>query len=459
MLKIVAGDCAKKKSERRKFIKVGDIAMKHLMRPYRLHSSCLATLAGITLLSAATAHSFGQARGLPLIFANENTQAAAVSQGYLGIDIADLDADKVQTLRLKDTHGAVITLIDHDAPAGQVGLKVNDVVLQLNGQAIDGADQFRRMLKEVPAGRKVTLEVSRDGSIQTFTTELVDRKVMEKNVWSKLGTSNSTPQMSLLGANTPPSGFHMPSFGSALKVGVMVEPLTSQMAAYLGVDSGLMVKQVEHKSEAETAGLHAMDVILKVGNDAIATAADWDRALRTNMGKPVQITIVRDKKQQTVTLRVDPKHHQGQTNEHDGLTPEEQHQLSELGDTLDHLGAYIDRDLAGQIAAEAEADAARAEANAQALRDRTESMHFGLSPEAAEQLRQQTEKLRESMKALKMNPKDLEDLHQQMEQFRKSFNPDQFRIDPNEMQEFQKRMDEFRQQMEEWGARLEGRFV
>ena len=58
----------------------------------------------------------------------------ASSQGYLGVDLADVDKEKAQALKLKEVRGAVITLIDHDAPAGQIGLRVNDVVLQLNGQ-------------------------------------------------------------------------------------------------------------------------------------------------------------------------------------------------------------------------------------------------------------------------------------------------------------------------------------
>ena len=80
------------------------------------------------------------------------------------------------------------------------------------------------------------------------------------------------------------------------------------MAEYLGVQGGLMVKQVARKSEAAAAGLKAFDVILKVGTDSITTSADWDRALRSNVGKPVQVTILRDKKQQTLTLQVDSKH-------------------------------------------------------------------------------------------------------------------------------------------------------
>jgi S1-C subfamily serine protease len=111
------------------------------------------------------------------------------------------------------------------------------------------------------------------------------------------------------GGDVPNSGFHLPLFGSTLNVGVLVEPLTSQMADYLGVQSGLMIKQVARKSEADAAGLKAFDVILKVGIEGIATSADWDRALRTNQNKPVAVTILRDRKQQTVTLQVDSKRH------------------------------------------------------------------------------------------------------------------------------------------------------
>jgi S1-C subfamily serine protease len=68
-----------------------------------------------------------------------------------------------------------------------------------------------------------------------------------------------------------------------------------------------MVKQVARKSEASAAGLKAFDVILKVGPEAIATMADWERALHANQGKPVQVTVLRDKKQQTLTLQVDSK--------------------------------------------------------------------------------------------------------------------------------------------------------
>jgi serine protease Do len=236
----------------------------------------------------------------------------AVTQGYLGVDLADVDADKAQALKLKEVRGAVITLIDHDAPAGQIGLRVNDVILQVNGYGVEGAEQLRRVLHEIPAGRKVTLVISRDGAQQSLSVQLADRKVVEQNAWNSIGQGGGdfapAPTLGLLagggGGDVPASGFHLPSTGSSLNVGAMVEPLSSQMADYMGVQSGVMVKQVARKSAAEAAGLKAFDVIIKVGSDSVDTTADWDRALRSNEGKSVQIIVLRDKKQQTLNLQV-----------------------------------------------------------------------------------------------------------------------------------------------------------
>jgi serine protease Do len=191
-------------------------------------------------------------------------------------------------------------------------------VVGINGQSVASADQLRRMLREIPPGRNVSLEISRDGNILTMAVKLVDRKALDHDVWGRIGNdvggvgiAAPAPTMGIMGGDDspiPPSGFHMSLFTSTLNVGALVEPLTSQMAEYFDVPGGLMIKQVNKKSEAAAAGFRAFDVILKVGADSILTSADWDRALRSNQGKPVQVIILRDKKQQMITLQVDSKH-------------------------------------------------------------------------------------------------------------------------------------------------------
>jgi membrane-associated protease RseP (regulator of RpoE activity) len=333
----------------------------------------------------------------------------ASSQGYLGVDLADVDQEKAHSLKLKEVRGAVITLIDHDAPAGKIGLKVNDVVLQLNGQPVEGAEQLRRMLREIPAGHKVSLEISRDGKEQTLTAELANRKVMEHDVWNRIGTGGDLfaagPGLGMLaeGDSPLPGGFHMPFFGSSLNVGVLVEPLTQQMAEYLGVPGGLMVKQVAHKSEADAAGLKAFDVILEVGPDAIATLTDWERVLHSNQGKPVQVTILRDKKQQTLTLQVDSKRH--------GML-----ELEEIfPDGNGMVLAEIDPAEIAQNAAD-QAEAMRDQV--EALKDQARKLSLEISPLQVEEMRKQAEKLSESIKGENFKF-DQKQMKQQMEQLKR----------------------------------------
>src|SRR5580658_35969 len=449
--------------------------MKHLLRPYKMFKTPLAlaaicaTAAGLAM-APSSAHS--QAQQMTIMLEDASPLALhASSAGYLGVDVTDIDNDRAQALKLKEVRGALITLIDHDAPAGQVGLKVNDVVLGVNGQSVEGAEALRRILHEIPPGRKISLEISRDGNIQTLAVQLVDRKEMEHDVWNKLlnvepgpvePTASTGMGIFSGGDVAPPSGFHMSIFTSTLNVGAMVEPLTSQMADYFGVQAGLMVKQVARKSEAANAGLKAFDVILKVGADPIATSADWDRALRSNEGKPVQVTILRDKKQQTVTMQVDSKH-RGEVEYEDLFGPGD---VKMLAEGLPLFELVPPDEISAQAAADANAtaEAARAQADAmrqlgnmrsqmsqeqaEELRKQAEKMResmkdFKIDPEQMKALQQNAEKLRESMKDFKVDPRQMEQMQQQIQEFQKNFNSDQ-------MKQLQQRMEQYRQQMKQW---------
>ncbi len=417
--------------------------MKHFLRPY--HGVGIAVLLGVGAGMVVAPHG-AAAQALPIVELLQGASPLLLhssSQGYLGVLVGDVDADSAQKLKLKEVRGAVITLIDHDAPAGQKGLRVNDVVLKVNGQTVEGAEQFGRMMREIPPGHTATLVISRDGAEQTLAIQLVNHRAMEHDVWNRLGTeSDAAPQnpgMGVLpggGDNALPGMFHMPIWGSTLNVGAMVEPLTEQMADYLGVPNGLMVKQVAHKSEAATAGLKAFDVILKVGTDAITTMSDWDRALRSNQGKPVQVTILRDRKQQTLMLQVDSKHKTGEL-EMEELFP----------DGPCALTAELDTDAMKAFAQQESAEAAKALSDqARTLRDQLKLDDFKIDPKQMEELKRQMDEFGKGLKLddLKIDPKQMEELKQQMDEFRKSFKPEDFKIDPKQMDELKRQMERFR---------------
>jgi hypothetical protein len=426
--------------------------MKRFMRPYIIRVGIALLGTAITIAPAVTG---AQTSRIRQFIEDANPLLHSTTPGYLGVLVGDIDNDTANKLKLKDARGAVVTLIDHDAPAAQVGLRVNDVVLEVNGQTVETAESFGRMMHEIPPGRKITLVVSRDGASQTMTVQLVDRKKLDTDVWNKLnsGSDASSPVNGLAilgngaGGDAPlPGGFHMPFVGSStLKVGAVVEPLTSQMADYLGVENGLMVKQVARKTEASAAGMKAFDVILKVGADNISTVSDWDRAMRSNQGKSVAVTILRDKKQQTITLQVDSKRRSALEFHHvflpDGPGPMMAFAEPDgMQGLMDHL--QIDESAMASMRAQAES-----------LRDQLQQSmgnnHFGFTEEEADQLRKEAEQFRDAFKdgQFSFDQKQKDELSKEMQEFQKQ----EFQQDFKPFRFDQKQMDELKEQMQEFG--------
>jgi S1-C subfamily serine protease len=250
------------------------------------------------------------------------------SQGYLGVDLRDVSQDELTSLKLNDTRGAEIIHVDHDGPAGKLGLQKYDVILQMNGTPIQNQEQLRQLLRESPAGRSVTFVISRDGQQQTLTTQLANRQEVERRAWEQHlvvpdpgsdfgpppqvgnGFVHSDNPSSLnkgakahrdfLGATTVLS----PSF-----TGAQLEVMGPQLAEFFGVEgnAGLLVRSIEANSPAEDAGLRAGDVVIQVNQVPVTTGSEWTKTIHQNRGKQVVLQVLRDRHEQTMTLTPDSK--------------------------------------------------------------------------------------------------------------------------------------------------------
>src|SRR5262249_54130382 len=96
--------------------------------------------------------------------------------GWLGIRMEEVSSTKAKELKLPAERGALVTYVSDDSPAAKAGLKVNDVVTDFDGQRVESTMALMRMVREVPSGRTVTLNVWRDGHSQQVSVQIGARR-------------------------------------------------------------------------------------------------------------------------------------------------------------------------------------------------------------------------------------------------------------------------------------------
>jgi serine protease Do len=230
---------------------------------------------------------------------------------YLGVDIADVTAERLSALKLKEEHGAEITMVDQDAPAGKAGLHQHDVILTLNGTAVESAAQLRRMIRETPPGRVITLGISRDGQPQEIKVELANKGKAYAMQTGPGDFKFEMPAMPYIPDIEVPMSIVIAH--SSMRSGLMVENITPQLGDFFGVKNGngVLVRSVEKGSRAEKAGFRAGDVIVKVNKSPVHDASDFTHALRSTSGPSATVTVVREKREQILTLSLPERKNSG----------------------------------------------------------------------------------------------------------------------------------------------------
>ncbi len=234
------------------------------------------------------------------------------SNGWLGLDIAEVTPESAQNLKLPAVRGVVVKRVEGKSPADQAGLKENDVITEYEGQVVEGTAQFRRLIRETPPGRSVAVKLIRAGAEQTVTVTVAERRAAferwEPRMFSALPDSHpetftfSVPDGDLADSFSGVFGGHSPMLG------IQAEELRGQLGEYFGAPNGegVLVRDVRAGSAAEKAGLKAGDVISKVDGRSVKTLSDLREQMRQASGdKPVQLTIVRRGAEMTLPVTVE----------------------------------------------------------------------------------------------------------------------------------------------------------
>jgi serine protease Do len=347
---------------------------------------------------------------------------------YMGVDIADVSPERLGELKLKEEHGAEITMVDQDAPAGKAGLHEHDVIVNLNGTPVESAAQLRRMIRETPPGRVVNLGISRDGQPLTIKLQLADRhKSMEwePNVSVHIPQLPQIPKMPML------PDFDLPVsvvvVHSSARSGLMVENITAQLGDFFGVKDGkgVLVRSVEKGSLGEKSGFRAGDVVVKVNDQPVHDTSDFTHALRSSSGKTAAVTVMREKREQNLTLTLPERKDSGrlleETLEIPELTAETEQAINLAGDRIALIGPAVEKALqesncwtnAGQSLKERRQELQERQNE---MRERLQERQQELQDQQQEMQEQQQERQQEMQEEQQDQQQELQEQQQEMQE-------------------------------------------
>lgn len=240
----------------------------------------------------------------------------AGGSSWLGVELHEVTSGTAKELRLPAERGVVLSSIVPDSPAAKAGLKENDVVAEINGQRVEGMAQFRRMIREIPAGRNAQLTLWRDGHSQTVTVTLgkaEERRHSFKVFPSTSGTPGTfafaMPEIPMV----PPMEWDGSRFliGGQPKLGIDAENLNGQLGTFFGAPDGegILVREVNPGTPAEKAGLKAGDVITTVDGERIRSVGDLREKIAAkrgakDKGQTVKLGVLRNKSEISLTVEL-----------------------------------------------------------------------------------------------------------------------------------------------------------
>ncbi len=179
-----------------------------------------------------------------------------VVRGYLGVGINDVGVGVGEFYGAADDKGAMVTQVVEGSPAEKAGIKVDDIVVELQGEPVAGATELMNKVAMQKPGTEVDLTILRDGKRKKIVVTLDTRPDS-----ASLGSSGESE--------------------AGEQLGLYVQPLTRELAERLGYEdlSGVVVVEVEAGSPADDQEIQPGDLITEVNRQSIRNLKQWNNAV------------------------------------------------------------------------------------------------------------------------------------------------------------------------------------
>jgi len=205
-----------------------------------------------------------------------------VSRGWLGVAIQEVNRDLAESFGLERPAGALVAQVMDGGPAAKGGLRVGDVILSVDGHAIDMSADLPHLIGAIKPNTKAKLEIVRDGERETLTVQI--------GALPDEGEEAAAAERNAEKSNN--------------RLGVKVSELTAEQKRSLDLPGGVVITEVS-SGPAAMIGLRPGDVITHLNNQAIDSVSTFARvAEQLPKNRSVSMRVLRQGRASFITFKL-----------------------------------------------------------------------------------------------------------------------------------------------------------
>jgi S1-C subfamily serine protease len=182
-----------------------------------------------------------------------------VQRGYLGLMIRSVDGNLAREKDLQVTQGVYVDSIAANSAAGDAGIKVGDVITEVDGKEVSASSELLEIIGRHHPGDKVSLTVDRQGEELEFLVTLRNQEGEEKM-------------------------YERPAIEILDVIGVELEEIDRKTAGKLDIDGGLRITKLYPGKLKNSTDIRVGFIITKVNGESVKTIDKFVKILDNTEG-------------------------------------------------------------------------------------------------------------------------------------------------------------------------------
>ncbi|MCI0360187.1 MAG: PDZ domain-containing protein [Planctomycetaceae bacterium] len=221
-------------------------------------------------------------------FSDFDAEVALLYANGLGVDVAVPDAALKAQLNLPDGKGLTVTQVPDDSIGGKAGLKVHDVIVQVNDEAVGEPAALGKLL-DAADGKSVKIRLWRAGK-QTQLEALPKKPELVRLKLNEIKFTDLDNEVLVS--------------SERYRIGVTLSEADETLRQQLRLASGegLVVTDVAADSAAAKAGIQMHDVLTMLDGKRLTTVEAINAQIQELRDKSVELRLLRSGKEVTVQI-------------------------------------------------------------------------------------------------------------------------------------------------------------